>query len=204
MHPFTPTETQTREYKFPPNGALVFIGDSTAALLNAIFFAQRGVKNISVIGPRLGEYTRSGDLIPEVFEKVSQLIAPLEVIPSEGYHIKDIERQMYKHAKKMAIQFIKSSFSHFGPKRQLILKSGAAIHADILFDCTGTRCAVLKKFNAEIDAKKVSAPKFNRTAVDKEAPIKSYVQLRGFFRADQENIINDNPSKNEKRWNAIN
>lgn len=159
---------------------IVIIGDGPIALMIAIKLKQQKVKNVSVVGLRHGEYTRSGDVALKVFEDVSKAIAPLEVKPSHGQHIKDIERQLYIHAKTLGVTFINQMFVGFAKDREIILQESkqsektSTIHADILMVCTGAHRAGLTEFNQEIEQKEA---KFTVQSVG-ERPHKQFASLR--------------------------
>lgn len=129
---------------------IVIIGDGPIALIAAIKFKHMGV-DVTVVGPRLNEFYRSGDIDPQVFNKINEFLAPFKIKPSAGSHIKDIERQAYKIAESLKVNFVKKKFHDFSNKRTLVVSDengeSSFIDADIVFDCTGTKRDVLNKFN---------------------------------------------------------
>ena len=146
--------------KFDEKETVAIIGDGPIALLEAIELAKKGVKSV-IIGPRHGRYTRSGDIVPEVFQKITKMVG-FNVLPSaRGAHIKDIERKLYEEAKKMSnITFINGKFAGFEGERQLVIehnnesdKKKEHIKAYIAIDCTGTKRAVIQAFNESIKQK---------------------------------------------------
>lgn len=131
---------------------IVIIGDGPIALLAAVRLKQQGIEDVTVAGPRLGSFTRANDIIPCVFENISSAISPLSIDPSYAYHIKDIERQLYTHANKLGVKFINKKFDGFSENKNLILTTQheveqQVIESDFVFDCTGVKRDVIKKFN---------------------------------------------------------
>lgn len=88
---------------------IVIIGDGPIGLLAALLLKLNGVASVTLVGPRLGEFARSGDINPKVFKTAEAAIAPLTVKPSETYHLKDIERQLYSHAQDLGITLLKKN-----------------------------------------------------------------------------------------------
>lgn len=129
---------------------IIIVGDGPAALVLAIRLKQKGL-DVTLIGPRLGEYTRSGDYVENVFSDISEAIKPLAITTTENRHIKDIEKQLHQHAEALGIRFIKSKFTKFSTNHHLILSDGTSIHADVVFDCTGTKREVINDFNQRCD-----------------------------------------------------
>src|SRR6185437_7149083 len=173
---------------------IVIVGDGPIALLNAITLNKKGVKNITVVGPRLGEFTRSGDVVSEVFTDMAEA-AGFEIPLTPGQHIKDLERALYHHAKTLDIKFIKKSFFEFGAGRQLLLKDKKEeglqkIHADLVIDCTGTQRAVLGKINQIIWEKEKVYP-FHLEHIGREYPHNTYALVRVFVPSSHVERIND-------------
>lgn len=131
---------------------IVLIGDGPIALLAAVKLKQKGVTDVTIAGSRLGNFTRSNDAVSDVFNIISTAIAPLSITPSYGRHIKDVERELYIHAKKLGVKFIKKNFDSFLENKKLLLVAQnqteqEIIEADLVFDCTGVKRNVMNKFN---------------------------------------------------------
>jgi hypothetical protein len=130
---------------------VVIIGDGPMAFVTAIVLKERGV-NVTLVGPRIDDFTRSGDYDEEVFDAISELIAPIKIIPSSGRHIKDIERQLLDNAKKLGVNIVKKTFIDFASNQRVVVADVAGtkqeIATDIIFDCTGVKRAVIKRLNA--------------------------------------------------------
>ncbi len=132
---------------------IVIIGDGPMGFIAAIKLQQCGVKNITLVGPRIGAFTRSGDYKDGMFEAVAAAIEPLPLVSTSTRHIKEIERQLHPHALNADISIIKKKLIGFGGKRHLLLADENAeqqmIKADVVFDCSGTQRAAIKLFNAQ-------------------------------------------------------
>src|SRR5580658_10063226 len=96
---------------------IVVIGDGPSAMIVSIKLKQIGVKDVTMIGPRIGDYSRSGDFISEVFDEVEKAISPLKIGKTANNHIKDLEKLLYAHCKDLGIKFINKKFSRFIPKK---------------------------------------------------------------------------------------
>jgi hypothetical protein len=132
---------------------IVVIGDGPSALAFAVKLKQKGVSNVTLVGPRLGEFVRPGDLVPDTFNRVSALITPLLVKPSKGFHLKDVERQLYTYAQKLNVSLIKMKFDSFTAQGELSLVCDRALQpaqimkVDVVIDCTGEQRSVIHSFN---------------------------------------------------------
>lgn len=183
----------SKKIKFSKNEqktAAYVIGDGPEAHLMAIKLKQKGMQNVFIIGMRFDEFTRSASFNLAVFNKLSESIAPLEVTPSPSRHIKEAERQLHEHAKKLGIVFICGKFICF-EKRQLKVSRQEEIFLipthpdDIVIDCTGIAHAVLKSINAEHKDK----PVFKFAPIESN-PHKTYASIRMYFSPDLLNVSN--------------
>lgn len=158
---------------------VVVIGDGPAALVAAIQLNQANV-NVTLVGPRLGKYVRSGDHVPEVIDVINQSITPQKIINTPSRHIKDVEKQLYLIVEKLGIPQIKAAFYGFVSANVIAIKGEnnqiKHIPAQLLYDATGTARAVIKKAN-ETDA---HHPKFTLTPIEGN-PHKSYALIRAIM-----------------------
>jgi len=158
--------------RVPPNPNMVHIdashvvvvGGGPAGLAIAVRLKQLGFDNVTVIDPRLGNRKRNSDLVKEVFDEISKLIAPLTVKPSHGSHIKDVERQLEVHAERLKILMIKGKFVGFDTNKKIIIKDEmdreVSLYAQVVFDATGTKRVVMERFNNDIQLGKLDAQPF--------------------------------------------
>ena len=111
-NPRTPTDFKAK--------TIVLLGDGPMALIAAVYLKNMGVQDITVVGPHLGEFHRSGDFHREVFPAVSNALN-ISIIPTNSRHIKDVERQVYEHAQTagLGITFIKQKFLGFERDRKI-------------------------------------------------------------------------------------
>ncbi|WP_131783740.1 hypothetical protein [Legionella gresilensis] len=140
---------------------IIVIGDGPAAMITCIKLAQLGVTDITLIGPRIGYYIRSGEFNHEVFESVSKIIYPLTIkIPPSYYgssvnYIRNLEKQLYPLIKQLNIKCIKKKFVTFINDKQIKLVNPQnlndieLIEADLVFDCTGAKRVVIKELNKQ-------------------------------------------------------
>lgn len=134
------------------------MGDGPAAMITCIKLSLLGVKHLTLVGPRIGNYIRSGEFNREVFEQVNAAISPLTItIPNEygssANYIRNLEKQLYAYVQQLNINCIRKKFEtcvgHTLIKliNPLDLTDSEIIAADLVFDCTGSKRAVIKNIN---------------------------------------------------------
>ncbi|STX51586.1 Uncharacterised protein [Legionella busanensis] len=140
---------------------IIVIGDGPAAMITCIKLAQLGVTDITLIGPRIGYYIRSGEFNHEVFESVNKIIYPLSIkIPPSYYgssanYIRNLEKQLYTHIKQLNIKCVKKKFVTFINNKQIKLANPQnssdteLIETDLVLDCTGAKRAIIKELNKQ-------------------------------------------------------
>lgn len=130
---------------------VVIVGAGPTGLYLAIRLHKIGVKDIFVYDPRAGEYTRPGHLNSVPFLRAQQGInAPLKI--ESKLPIKDLERQLYAHAKSIGICIEKKKFIrlHAGENPGVVVAENNTeeyISCDYIFDCTGSRREVVQAIN---------------------------------------------------------
>ncbi|MHB1949001.1 MAG: FAD-dependent oxidoreductase [Gammaproteobacteria bacterium] len=164
--------------KTHPMSHIAIAGAGPSGLFLAIRLKQLGIKNVVVVDPRAGTYSRSTDFHPGVFAYLS-MVLQIPIPPSIGFHIKDVERILFGLAKDFGVVFHRQSFTAFSKKRKIVLTSAESkeqteIPCDILFDCTGTKRVIIKKANESHPNK----PKFMITPI-KGNPHKTHLFARG-------------------------
>lgn len=173
---------------------IVVIGDSSSAMTVSIALSLLGL-NITLVGPRLGYYIRSGELNTAVFRAVNSAISPLTIaIPglygSSANYIRNLEKQLYTHVQNLGIPCIKKKFLTFIGNKQLKLvnkddsNDTVIIEADLVFDCTGSLRIVTESVNQEaplapFQIKPVShlsydfaMARFDYSSLDQNTPLK--------------------------------
>lgn len=183
---YTRISDQITSVKFPLE-KIVIIGAGPVALSFAIGLHKLGVKNIICVDHRAGKYNRSFNFHPAVFSEFSKFVGS-EITPSHHLHIKDAERELFKEAITLGIKFIRKKFHTFSKKSNdtIVLldpetKEEMELDCDALFDCTGTKRAVISeyiKLNPE-------QPGFKITPIE-GAPFKYFFLARGKFADETE------------------
>lgn len=146
-----------------PATQTVIAGAGPMGLLLAIELHFRGVKELVVVDPHLGEYVRPGDLEPKVIaditKRINQLYAKAgrKFIPPEfsaARHIKELERFLYRVAGELGITFRRETLQAIeisGQQASLLLvdNEGREVRRPVrnLFDCTGTKRAAMLALN---------------------------------------------------------
>ncbi len=154
---------------------IVIAGAGSIGLYLAIQFVQRGIapKNILILDPRLGKYTRPGHLDHEIFLTIIGRIPALqtELTLDKQKHIKDLERMLYRQAEILGIDMRQGSFVEVDLERGIVsfkqkqTEQGSAladevmvqVHCEFLFDATGPKRVVLNAVNerAQIEGKNI-------------------------------------------------
>lgn len=136
----------------------VIVGGGPNGLYLAIKLYQAGVKDILVVDPRAGHYTRPGHIIGEAFEHAEDSLGVLFSDSDEPIsfgHIKDIERVLYSHAVSLGIDICAQKFVGLrkGSQKRLpcvILEEAGKtnlVPVEYLFDCSGTKRVVINAVN---------------------------------------------------------
>lgn len=127
-----------------PFDKTVIVGAGPSGLYLALKLHQLNVKNIAIADHRVDDYVRSGAYIELVFKKLSEYLHQ-SITPSSNYHIKDIERELYKLVLNTNIEIHKEKFIGLGKKTVQLANS--VLPADLVFDCSGTSRIVLSEAN---------------------------------------------------------
>jgi hypothetical protein len=169
---------------------IVIIGDGPVGLAQAIALKNRGL-DVTIVGPRLGQYTRSGDFRPNVVTReINDLIFPEKIGDTPGRHLKDLERQLYAIAQKLNITLIKQEFSGFVSHNTIEIREKndnnkkSLLAADLVYDCTGTARVALNKVN---DIR----PGTFKFSVLPGNPHKSYASVRAIMTPAEIGMITD-------------
>jgi hypothetical protein len=133
----------------------IIIGAGPAGLYAAIKLHQAGLRNITIYDPRAGTYTRPGHLNTDAYLKVKSAVPHALFSSSRTYHIKDLERELYKEAQRLGICIKKDVFVrlHQDPRSPGVVvfnqkkNKDDIIPADYVFDATGTKRAVVTSVN---------------------------------------------------------
>lgn len=158
----------------------IIVGGAAFGLYLAIQLHRAGVRDMVVIDPRADCYTRPGHLDDDVFERAEAGIQyRLEGWRSQAIsHIKDIERALYHVARSLGIAIETKTFIGFadeerdGCKGLCVHENGvdSIIPSEYVFDCTGTKRALVDAVNALYD---VSLP-FVTSAVVSNVRVKKH------------------------------
>lgn len=131
----------------------LIIGAGPAGLCAAIELRRAGV-NVIVLDPRADNYERPGHVSPSSFWAIQEMLG-LKFWPQDTRgHIKDLERKLYQEAQKLGITIEKKRFlrlhEHTMHRGVVVANEKGEeeiIEADYVFDCTGSRRAVIKSVN---------------------------------------------------------
>jgi hypothetical protein len=131
----------------------VVIGAGPAGLYTAIKLRKAGVLDVVVCDPREGHYTRPGHLNYSVFRQAEKGLGIEFWSGEKTGHIKDLERNLYKEARRLNIKFEKKRFLrlHEDAKHPGVVIDNEGteeiVLADYVFDCTGSRREVVAAVN---------------------------------------------------------
>lgn len=155
----------------------VIIGQGPIGLLLAYLLDKKGVQNLLVLDPRSGEYLRPGHLNRDCFDRLEMILGE-RVFSDQFGHIKDFERILFDKLSTLdQISIEKKRFLGFtndsGTKGILVEDlegTQQTIHCDIVFDCTGSKQALVKKINSL-----VNPPPFTTKSIVMHVPIKQHL-----------------------------
>lgn len=145
----------------------VIIGAGPAGLYAAIQFHRAGLRNIIIYDPRAGVYTRPGHISAQTFYEATKAISNTfktnssifellsQTRPIKTYHIKDLERTLYKTVQQLGIRIEKKSFLRLHQDNNapgvIVLNNESGLEetvpADYVFDCTGSKRMVVSSVN---------------------------------------------------------
>lgn len=140
---------------------IIVIGDGPAAMITCIKLHHLGVTHLTLVGPRIGSYVRSGEFNREVFQKVNRAIAPSSIIAPGEYvsssinYIRNVEKQLYNIIQALKITCVKKKFVTFMGNKHIQVVSPLnpdefdELEADLIFDCTGAKRSVIKEINKQ-------------------------------------------------------
>ncbi|TAL62470.1 MAG: hypothetical protein EPN84_06405 [Legionella sp.] len=137
---------------------VVIIGAGPIGLYTALKLQKAGVKNIVICDLRAGEYTRPGHLNAKVFTEIGLKLRSDLGINRNG-HIKEAERKLYALVEKLNISIIKKEFVGLNSEKN---QKGVIVADQMgqefipcyhVFDCTGSKRAVINKVNELIPSK---------------------------------------------------
>ncbi len=134
---------------------VVIVGGGPAGLYTALLLTELGIKDLIVVDPRVGNYTRVGHVVPAVFQLAKDTLnIKFNLVENKYYHIKDFEKLLYTHALEIGIKIEKKSFVGFQAKNNIpgvSLSSSEGtewLAADYVLDCSGSRRATVHAINA--------------------------------------------------------
>lgn len=165
---------------------IVFVGGGPIGLAQAIALKQMGL-DVSIVDPRLGRFTRSGDHSDDVTSEINKLINPFDIVNTTGSHIKMLQRQLFEIVEELEIPCYKQKFSNFIDHEHIEIsnhvKQKQALRADLVFDCTGTKRVCLKKAN------EIHPDTFSFEILPNN-PHQRYAQVRAIMPLKETGIIN--------------
>lgn len=166
---------------------IVVIGDGPFALAQAIALKNKGL-DVSIVGLRLGNYTRSGNYVRGlVITAVNFLIAPAKIKETTSRHLKDLENQLYGLVQTLDIPLYKEEFTRFIDHKTIEKTdretgTKTLLPADLIYDCTGTSRSCLKKINEVHEHTFTFEPILGN-------PYKSYAQVRVIMTNEEYDIF---------------
>jgi hypothetical protein len=141
----------------------VIVGAGPVGLAYALHLKNKNVGKILLIDPRMGDYTRSGDFVDEVFDDLSDLLGT-EVQSSYANHIKDCENALLSEIQldPGPITLLNARFKNFltHPRKHIVITQliqgrgdemkafDLTIPCDVFVDCTGTARVGINAMNA--------------------------------------------------------
>ncbi len=91
---------------------ILIVGAGPTGLYLAIRLKKLGIKNVTIIDPGAGIYTRPGSLNEQVFEQI-EVTLETNIKRSSALHIKELERSLYEIAESLGVIFQKKAFEPF-------------------------------------------------------------------------------------------
>lgn len=156
---------------------VVIVGAGPIGLYLAYKLHHAGVKEIVIVDPRAGIYTRPGHVHVTTFSLLKEKINGTFSTDITHGHIKDIERLLYDTIINLPILIEKKEFLRFhdNPRQKGIIVKDAqgkeeVIFCDYAFDCTGTDRKLINTVNTI-----VSPPLFSVTPITQNVRIKGHM-----------------------------
>ncbi|MGQ3888733.1 hypothetical protein ACQUW5_06830 [Legionella sp. CNM-1927-20] len=169
---------------------VVIFGAAPSGLYLASKLRRKGVQDIRVFDPRAGNYGRPGAIDSGLFNLAEQgLKATLP--PAKSVHIRNIEKSLYQYSLSQNISIEKKQFVRFAETMNGVVVAyknkddeliEEFIACDYVFDCTGTKRALVSEINRIKESKGIAKP-FEVTPVSKDVVIKNH--LIAYLKLDQ-------------------
>lgn len=138
---------------------VVIVGAGPIGLALAYELHGKGIRNIVLIDPRAGVYTRPGHIHASLFLQLKERLKDCKGFwDNLQFHIKSFERILFKEVEKLkGITIERKQFIDFDKDQKGIVvidkeENQETIRCEYVFDCTGSKRELIHKANAFIDS----------------------------------------------------
>lgn len=136
---------------------IAIVGAGPVGLYAALKLIKSGVnpKEITIIDPRHGNYTRPGHLNTRIFNEAYQGLGMPQTRRTVG-HICELEDILYQLLQKTSVNFVRQKFESIKVKtnedktKGIILDNDQVISANYVFDCSGALRVVVNDINKKM------------------------------------------------------
>ncbi|WP_131783392.1 hypothetical protein [Legionella gresilensis] len=169
---------------------IVIFGAGPSGLYLANKLRKKGILDILVLDPRAGNYGRPGAIDDAIFEQAERGLKSV-LPPAKSDHIRNVEKSLYQYLLSQGIKIETKQFVRFSEKKKGIIVSyknkyneliEEFIACDYVFDCTGTKRAVVSEVN-KINESKGIDKSFELIPISKDVVIKNH--LIAYIKLDQ-------------------